>query len=196
MGRYDTPKDGRTRNWATVVYSDDSIKLLSELKIPCIVSPWHDMDINADGEKKKAHKHVMFMFEGKKSKEQILDIVTNIGGVGCEPIQSMRAYARYLCHLDNPEKAQYNINDVVTFGGVDYIELINSVSDEFATLYDLLDYLLDNNITSLRDFLFYCRENRQDWYQCIIRHRHISDVQLIIKANLIDNLKENNYDVK
>ena len=190
MGRYNY-KDNRVRNWATVIYDDSGLEKLSELKIPCLISPWHDKDINATGEQKKPHRHVMFMFEGKKSKEQIQEICEFIGGVGCEPIQSMRAYGRYLCHLDNPEKAQYDINDVVAFGGVDYIELINSVSDEFATLYDLLDYLLDNHTTSMRDFLLYCRENRQDWYQCIIRHRHIADVQLIIKANLIDNLNEN-----
>lgn len=190
MGRYDTPKDGRTRNWATVVYSDEAIEKLSELKLTCLVSPWHDKDFNADGEKKKPHRHVMFLFEGKKSREQIKEICDIIGGVGCEPVQSQRAYARYLCHLDNPEKAQYNINDVQTFGGIDYIELINSVADEYSTLFDICDYLLDNSTTSMREFLLYCRKDRPDWYSCLIRHRHMSDVKMIIQSNVIDNLSE------
>lgn len=191
MGRYDTPKDGRVRNWATVVYSDEAIDKLSELKLPCLVSPWHDSDVNADGEKKKPHKHIMFCFDGKKSREQIKDICDMIGGVGCEPIQSMRSYARYLCHLDNPDKAQYNINDVRSFGGIDYIELINSLADEFSTLYDIIDYLLENHITSLRDFLLYCRENRQDWFDCMFRKHHLSDVKIVIHSNVMDTIDKN-----
>lgn len=187
MGRYNKSVDGRTRNWATVVYDEKSIEILSELKLPCLVSPWHDSDINADGEKKKKHKHIMFMFDGKKSETQIREICDKIGGVGCEPIQSARSYARYLCHLDNPEKAQYNINDVRSFGGIDYIELINSLADEFSTLTDIINYLLDNNITDMKGFLLFCRENRQDWFECMFRKHHLSDVKEVIYANKIAN---------
>lgn len=48
------------------------------------------------------------MFDGVKTIEQAKDLFEQIGGVGCEKVNSIRGYARYLCHLDNPEKAQYD----------------------------------------------------------------------------------------
>ena len=191
MGRYNKKNGcGRTRNWATVVYSDDSVTKLRDLHIPCFISPWHDMDCNADGERKKPHRHILMNFDSVKSEEQIRELIKEFNGVGCEYVQSNRSYGRYLCHLDNPEKAQYNINDVETIGGLDYIELINSLADEFATLTDMIDYLLDNSITSLRGFLLYCRDSRQDWFECMFRKHHLSDVKEVIYANKIAKSEE------
>lgn len=111
---------GRTRNFATVVYPESApenwFDILAEMKIPAFVSPLHNMDVNPTGEVKKEHYHVMIMFEGVKTVEQALDVFRQIGGVEyCEQIQSLRGYARYLCHLDNPEKHQYNTEDVISF---------------------------------------------------------------------------------
>ena len=120
--------DTRGRTWATVLYpesaSDNWLQILGEQCVPCFVSPLHNLDVNPDGEIKKAHYHILFTFEGKKTKEQVLEIVKLINGVGLEPVKSTRGYARYLCHLDNPEKHQYNIDDVVQFGGADYTTTI------------------------------------------------------------------------
>lgn len=190
MGRYVKNGTGRTRNYATVIYDDSCIDKINDLHIPCFISPWHDNDINATGEKKKPHRHVLFNFDSVKSIEQVRDVVEQIGGVGCEQVDSNRAYARYLCHLDNPDKAQYNINDVLTIGGLDYIDLINSVASVYATLDEIIDYLLKNNVTSLRDFILYCQDI-PDWWTCIFRHRHLSDVKEIIKANQFDMITKN-----
>ena len=65
---------GRTRNYATVVYpesaSTDWLEKLSELHVPAFVSPLHDKDVNPTGESKKAHYHVMIMFDGVKTLDQ------------------------------------------------------------------------------------------------------------------------------
>ena len=72
-------KDERVRLWATVVYPesapDNWLTILRDLMIPCYVSPLHDKDFNADKTPKKAHYHVMLVFEGKKSRAQIEEIV-------------------------------------------------------------------------------------------------------------------------
>lgn len=97
---------GRTRNFATVVYpesaSGDWMEKLADLKIKAFVSPLHDKDKNPDGEPKKAHYHVILMFDSVKSVEQVKEITDEIGGVGVEKINSLRGYARYLIHADNP----------------------------------------------------------------------------------------------
>lgn len=190
MSRYGKNGIGRTRNYATVIYDDKCIDKINELHIPCFISPWHDNDVNATGEKKKPHRHVLFNFDSVKSIEQVRDVVDLIGGVGCEQVDSNRAYARYLCHLDNPEKAHYDINDVISIGGLDYIDLINSVASVYATLDDIIDYLLKNNVISLREFIIYCQDI-PDWWSCLFRHRHLSDVEKVIKANNIDFNRNN-----
>ena len=117
----------RTRNWATVVYPESAgenwVDKLKALIVPALISPLHDKDTNADGTAKKNHYHVMVLFDGVKTQEQARDVFDEIAGVGAEPIKSVRAYARYLCHMDNPEKAQYDVSDVQTLGGVDYQSL-------------------------------------------------------------------------
>ena len=101
--------DSRRRVFATVVYPESSPdnwrQIIDDYHVPVLISPLHDKDINnGSGDLKKPHYHVMFMFDGKKSDDQWNDIKSSFGGVGTERIESTRGYARYLCHLDNPEK--------------------------------------------------------------------------------------------
>ena len=112
-------KQKRTRNFATVVYPtsektpENWKDILREQIIPAFISPLHDKDKNTTGEVKKAHYHIIIMFEGVKTIEQAREVFDLIGGVGKEPIKSNRAYVRYLCHLDKPQKAKYSIEDVI-----------------------------------------------------------------------------------
>ena len=103
---------GRTRNFATVVYPesapDNWQSILEEQFVPAFISPLHDSDLNPTGEPKKEHYHVVIMYDSVKTMEQAQDLFQKIGGVGCERVQSIRGYARYLCHLDNPDKHQYD----------------------------------------------------------------------------------------
>ena len=127
--------NSRYRNFATVVYpesaSDNWLDLLQDLKVPTFVSPLHDQDVNPDGQPKKAHYHVMLMYDGKKSEEQARADISTFGGVGCEVVKNTRSYARYLTHKDNPDKAQYNDSDVKAFGGADYFSVCGSVADKY-----------------------------------------------------------------
>ena len=97
----------RTRNFGCVVYPESApenwLEVLAENKVPALVSPLHDRDVDPQDQPKKPHFHVVIMFEGPKTIEQAKEIFDPIGGVGCEVIKSIRGYVRYLCHLDNPE---------------------------------------------------------------------------------------------
>ena len=118
----------RTRNYATIVYKDSApenwLDILSDELIQCFVSPYHDKDVNPDGEIKKAHWHVLIMFDSVKSERQAQFIINKIKGVGCKRVNSLRSYARYLCHLDNPEKYQYPISSII--GNLSVSKLITS----------------------------------------------------------------------
>lgn len=162
---------GRTRNFATVVYPEsapeDWQEILSQQFVPAFISPLHDKDVNPTGEPKKPHYHVVLMFDGVKTREQAQDIISKINGVGCEVIQSIRGYARYLCHLDNPEKAQYKQEDVRSLCGADYPGTIGLVTDKYKAISEMIDYCMEYNIYSYSDLLEYCRMERFDWFRVL-----------------------------
>ncbi len=164
---------GRTRNYATVVYPESApenwLDILSSAHVPAMVSPLHDQDTNGTGEtKKKPHYHVLVTFDNVKTSEQASDLMKSFGGVGCERVQSARAYARYLCHLDNPEKAQYSIDDVRSFGGADYRMLIGTAFDKAKSIREMIDYIEENDVTCWADLMRYASNERSDWFDTLI----------------------------
>lgn len=163
----------RFRNFATVVYPDSEHtpdnwqSILQEFKTPVLVSPFHDQDLNVTGEPKKPHYHVMIMFEGMKSKEQVKELFDQIGGVGLETVNSLRGYARYLCHLDNPDKHQYFPADVLSFSGADFLEIIGLPSDKYEIIGEMIDYCSAELIFSYAALLIYARNNRPEWFRIL-----------------------------
>lgn len=163
---------GRTRNYSTIVYPDSAPEnwqdILSELHVPALISPLHDKDLNATGEQKKAHYHVVLMFDSVKTMEQAQEVISAFSGVGCETLNSLRSYARYLCHLDNPEKAQYDINDVISLGGADYIATIGTAADKAKSIREMIQYIEENDITCFAELAQYCSVDRSDWFDTLI----------------------------
>lgn len=161
----------RTRNFATVVYMDSApenwLDILSDSRVPAFVSPFHDRDTNPDGTSKKPHYHVMVMFDSVKTDRQARDLFETFSGVGCEIVKSTRGYARYLCHLDNPDKAQYSVEDVKQFSGADYIEVISLASDRYHAIREMIDYCNDYSITDYCDLLVYASQFRDDWFRIL-----------------------------
>lgn len=161
----------RTRNFATVVYPEsapeDWIEILTQQFVPAFVSPLHDQDNNPTGEIKKEHYHVILMFDGVKTTAQATEIFDKIGGVGCETVQSIRGYARYLCHLDNPEKAQYSTEDVRCLCGADYSGVIGLAIDKYKAIGDMIDFCEENAIYSYAQLLRYARMERFDWFRIL-----------------------------
>ncbi|MEE1319612.1 MAG: replication protein [Ruminococcus sp.] len=161
----------RYRNFVTVVYPDSApenwMQLLAEQVVPAFISPLHDKDVNPTGEPKKPHYHVMIMFEGKKSLEQAKEIFDIVNGVGLEKVNSLRGYARYLCHLDNPEKHQYPIDEVQSLAGADYINTIGLATDKYDAISSMIDFCEIYDVYSYRELLIYCMNNRSDWYRIL-----------------------------
>jgi hypothetical protein len=161
----------RTRNFATVIYPEsapnDWKERLANTHVATFVSPLHDKDVNPDGTLKKAHYHVLIMYENVKTIAQAKSIFAEIGGVGCEIVNTIRGYARYLCHLDNPEKTQYDTDDVQSMNGADYLSIISLATDKYKALREIMAYVRDQNLLSYADLLDYCAENRQDWFRVL-----------------------------
>lgn len=161
----------RTRNFATILYPESAAtnwrEVLSEQFIPTLISPLHDKDLNPGGELKKAHYHIIFMFDSVKTLDQAKEICDLINGVGCEKVNSIRGYARYLCHLDNPEKVQYKQEDVIALCGADFSAVISLVTDKYKAIGEMISHCKENSVEAYSDLLEYAMLNRFDWFRVL-----------------------------
>lgn len=174
------PKDCRTRNWQILIYEDSCPnwrEVIQTLKVPAIVSPLHDKDIRSDGTPKKPHRHCIFKFSGKKSLVQIQHISDMFSGVNvlweqCA-VGDMRGAVRYLVHFDDADKAQYSMNDIECFFGIDYMEYFEQASDVDACVGEMMRWLDEDTLASFARLSRYARDNRPDWFRVLSSKRTV-----------------------
>lgn len=74
----------------------------------------HDCDSTENGEKKVSHYHVLLLTDTKQGKSKWLDTLSAMfsflprEAITVSPVQSERSCNRYLIHIDDPEKFQYD----------------------------------------------------------------------------------------
>lgn len=161
----------KTRNWATIIYPESEKPgwrdTLRSWCVQAFVSPLHDSDKNPTGEPKKPHYHVLVMWDGPRSRKLMEQRFEELGGVGCEACNSARGYARYLCHLDNPEKHQYDVDAVEAFGGADYAEVTEMESDRRKMVAEMCAWCRATGCISFAELMDYSRAYREDWFRAI-----------------------------
>lgn len=171
-------KPRRIRNVATIVYLDsvvpEYIENLRSQHVRALLSPVHDQDFNEDGTPKKPHRHLMLMFDGVQTEEQILEVLVHVLGENCskhlEVIKSVRGYARYLIHMDDPDKAQYAAADVIAIAGVDYTSLIamDSEAADEAIWVEIYSYWREHryepDMLYFSAFMDFCFVSHRDWW--------------------------------
>lgn len=181
--RYDAKRAGqRTRNWTVIFYPDDLpenwTSLVDELHFKWLESPIHDKDFNADGTPKKPHYHTLFMFECVKTVEQVEAMLKEVFGesktgsiIGvAKPKQVVDrcAIVRYMAHMDNPDKAQYDSADIVGHNGADPAEVLRySATETREMIIAMEEYIEENNITELADFSKAIRYDYPEWHTIV-----------------------------
>lgn len=133
------------RTWAFIVYEEsapaDWVNVLRNQGLQGFISPLH----TPDDEAKKPHYHVMVRFEGHKSLKNLQEISGSVNGSKrVMPIQCWQGYARYLLHLDQPEKEQFaDHSGVVSLGGLDYSEAtrMTSVKGDSEQVFAIMDMI-------------------------------------------------------
>lgn len=171
----------KRRAWAFEIYPDnkgdpsqglsptpeDWIKVLQDEFLHVYIIK-HDKDKNPDGTEKKLHYHVMIMWDGPVTATYADQYRNMIGGVGMQPIANIKQYARYLCHLDNPEKYQYPITDVINLGINDYVETIEKSFNRAKCIEQMTRYIDNNDVKTFRALVRFSRDNNQEWYFCLM----------------------------
>src|SRR5699024_12235962 len=101
-------------------------------------------DVNPDDTLKKAHYHALSMFDGVKSYNQVKSIADSFNGPILQIVGSAKCLTRYMLHLDNPDKAQYDSSDLQAFNGADITELLKPISaDRYSMIADMLQFIDD-----------------------------------------------------
>ena len=177
----------RGRNWGIIVYPESAPKdWLDIIRMePVAVSPLHDKDVNPDGERKKAHYHLVLNYKGYKSFEQLDELARLLRAPIPQRVSSLTGAVRYLTHMDNPEKYRYDDSKIQAYGGFDLESCLGlSTGDKREALKDMFVFISENNITHLKDLLDYCMSDEcpAGWFE-IATERNTLVIKEYIKSN-------------
>ena len=166
------PADGRTRNWCAIVYPESAPEnwrqILDDFHLRWVESPLHDLDVNPTGEVKKPHWHILILFEGKKSQEQVCDILKPLNCPLPQSVHEVRGNVRYMAHLDNPDKAQYKLSDIVGHGGADLADLLKpTASERHEIIREMVTWCRENHIVEFQDLMDYAMEFEDGWFSAL-----------------------------
>lgn len=172
----------RTRVWSFVVYPDSVpdgwIEALEKKGIQAAISPLHDQDLwdtddeqhnpeHKAGTPKKPHYHVILYYNGVKTSKQVERDIAMFNGYSTPlPVPDVNGYNRYLCHLDQPTKAQYNPAEIIRLNGA-ACDLSKHLSpdQQDEAMNEMVRFIREHNLTEYSDFVFWCQDNNHDWFK-------------------------------
>lgn len=165
-----TRGSGRTRSWTFIVYPESAPEnwrdIIDNEHIQWVESPLHDKDINANGEPKKPHWHVLVMYESVKTYEQVKELTDKLHTPAPQKCNGAKGLVRYMAHLDNPEKVQYDRHQIIGHGGADVSELLRpSASESLALQAEMIDFIVKYDVSEYIDLVVYARMNRPEWFE-------------------------------
>lgn len=153
---------------------DKIIKALAEEHLTFAVSPIHDKDVEEDGSPKKGHYHLLLAYSSATTLNNIRGWF-KVCGMPETELHSVRVcasgvgYYRYLTHKDNPEKAQYDDNDIRVFNDADELfkKFSKTSSDKIDDLVRIFQIVDELNTISFHSLIQYLMFNERDLFKLI-----------------------------
>lgn len=140
----------KERYWTFIMYPQSMPKnwkeYLQETGLKIAISPLHNKDKNADETQKKEHYHVLLCFNGPTTYCRVEKITKYLKATIPKRVMSVIGIIRYFTHKDNPEKEQYNEEDIISINGLD-------IKDYDGLTQTRIQYLK-------KEIVRYIRENR------------------------------------
>ena len=179
-----TKKTIKGRDWTFLVYPESAPanwrEILDETHIRWVESPLHDKDINPDGEFKKSHFHILLSADGPITEQAVMKIIEPLNGPIPKKVGSAKGLVRYMAHLDNPEKYQYPVSEIIGHNGADvasYFEL--TMTNKIVMMKDIVKFIYEEEIDNYADFLMLCIEKSDDWFNIAVNHNTLAINKLI-----------------
>ena len=171
----------KSKYFCCLLYPDSStydvdkvIKSLAEEHLTFAVSPIHDRDVEDDGAIKKSHYHLLLAYSSATTLNNIRGWF-KVCGLPESDLHSVRVcasgvgYYRYLTHKDNPEKAQYNDNDIRVFNDADdlFKKFSKTASDKIDGLVRIFQIVDELNTISFHSLIQYLMYNERDLFKLL-----------------------------
>lgn len=179
-----TKKYTKARDWTFVVYPESAPEnwreILDDTHMKWIESPLHDKDVEADGTPKKAHWHVLLTSDGPITDVAVKKIIEPLNSPIPKKVGSARGLVRYMIHMDNPDKYQYDFNDIVAHGGADidsYFELTKT--SKIKVMREIVEFIYNEQIDNYADFLMVCIEKSDEWFDVAINYNTLAINKMI-----------------
>lgn len=181
-------KETRTRAWTFLVYPescpDQWRSIIDDWHIEWVESPLHEYDVNPTGEIKKPHWHILIMFGNVKSYDQIVELIKPLNGTIPQRCHNCKSLVRYMAHLDNPEKYQYDVTQIIGHGGVEVSDLLKpSAAERYTMIKDMCEYVYQANITEFFQLMDYAMEEKFDTWFPLLCDNSAYIVTQYIKSN-------------
>jgi len=152
-------KVSKNRYWAAVVYPESApenwVEIVRLQGLRAAISPLHDKDQNADEHEKKAHWHVILCWDSPTTANAAKSVTDKLNAPVPQGLTSVKGYYRYLTHMDNPEKYQYDPADIQHIGGFDPADYIEwSRSEIEAMKRKIAQMVRDANLTEYHEVYY------------------------------------------
>ena len=154
--------------------TDNVIKSLAKEHLTFAVSPIHNCDVDDNGSPKKSHFHLLLSYSSATTLNNIKGWFKACGMLESDlhsvcVCASGVGYYRYLTHKDNPEKAQYNDDDIRVFNDFDGIfkKFANTEIDKIDKLVRIFQIVDKLNTISFHYLLQYLMLNERDLFKML-----------------------------
>lgn len=154
---------------------DDWEQRIRESGYECVWAT-HDQDVTATGEVKKIHTHVAVNFAHAVPMATAKAVLGSFGVLekSVQYRDKWRAVCRYLIHMDDPDKYQYDPSIVHECGGADWAAAISRTSDKYRVVGAMMDWV-DDPVNAkpngcppqISDLMRYARRENQEWFQAL-----------------------------
>ena len=159
---------------STTYDTEKVIKALAMEHLTFAVSPLHDKDLADDGSLKKGHFHLLLSYPSATTLKNIRGWF-NACGLPESDLHSVRVcasgvgYYRYLTHKDNPEKSQYDDNDIRIFNDPDelfkkFSKTVSDKTDDLIRIFNIVDEL---DTISFHSLVKYLMLNERDLFRLL-----------------------------
>jgi hypothetical protein len=171
----------KSKYFCAILYPDSStydtdklIKALAEEHLTFAVSPIHDRDVEDDGRPKKSHFHLLLAYSSATTLNNIRGWF-NFCGLPESDLHTVRVcasgvgYFRYLTHKDNPDKAQYNEDDIRVFNDSDELfkKFASTERDKIDKLVRIFQIVDELNTISFHFLVQYLMLNERELFKLL-----------------------------
>lgn len=183
-----TNHSNRHRNYACVFYPDavsleDARLYFISRHIQAFISPLHEpdpvVDMTDSGELVehvlKPHYHVLMCWDGSIAETSVKNLLSGLNTTRIFPVTSKKSYARYLCHIDDPDKQQFTRPyDVKSTLGGDYSLLVADDVENDRVVMEILEYVKLRRLIYFDQLINHCMESELTWFKALNKSKNVS----------------------